>query len=301
MQVYLYYRVYTKDALYMKTMVSMIWLLDILHTIMTSAANWTYLVVYFGNASGADHITCTFIVHGFFAHRIHTVSKGNMYITGPLGLLATFRLVIALVTTAEMIRTGFFHIFVGKFAWVFTMGLASSAALDVIIAGGLCYYLRRSKSGMHSMDQVIDVLVLYTVETGLVTCLTTILSLVCWLTMSHNLIYLGLHFTISKLYANSFLATLNSRKSLRAKSQASSDRDRDGHPMPVLFPNSHSRRRFSMSRREVDVLATRTVEISVEKTIHREIDGETIEVPLDGEHSNGDDDRSSDKRSVRDL
>ncbi|THG98666.1 hypothetical protein EW026_g3548 [Hermanssonia centrifuga] len=45
--------------------------------------------------------------------------------------------------------------------------------------------------------------------------IATIASLVCWLVMPHNLVYLGLHFMISKLYANSLLASLNARKTLR--------------------------------------------------------------------------------------
>jgi hypothetical protein len=36
-----------------------------------------------------------------------------------------------------------------------------------------------------------------------------------WLTMPYNLVFLGLHFVISKLYANSLLISLNTRKALR--------------------------------------------------------------------------------------
>jgi len=45
----------------------------------------------------------------------------------------------------------------------------------------------------------------------------TLVALSCWLTMPTNLIFLALHFLISKLYANTVLATLNSRKSLRRR------------------------------------------------------------------------------------
>lgn len=40
------------------------------------------------------------------------------------------------------------------------------------------------------MDQIIDSLVLYTVESGLITCITTIVSLVCVSTL-HHLLGLG--------------------------------------------------------------------------------------------------------------
>lgn len=69
------------------------------------------------------------------------------------------------------------------------MGLSSAAALDVMIMVGLCYYLRKRKSRMSTyvpisltfflylfndiyrirMNEIIDTLVLYTVETGAIT------------------------------------------------------------------------------------------------------------------------------------
>lgn len=70
------------------------------------------------------------------------------------------------------------------------MGLGAAVTLDVIIAAGMCYYLQRSKSGLstwasllsrpfHSspftydhyyrMNELLDTLVLYTVETGAMT------------------------------------------------------------------------------------------------------------------------------------
>ncbi|KAJ3535862.1 hypothetical protein NM688_g6920 [Phlebia brevispora] len=314
MQVYLYYRLYSKDALYLKLMVTAIWLLDILHTVMVSAANWTYLIAYYGDVTESDNIIwsvavtiaitaiITFIVHCFFTNRIHASTSGTVPsddcnsnddrdvrpFTKPTPSLSCSPAIVC------RIRTGNFPSFVARFKWMFTMGLVASAVLDISIAFFLSFYLRKGKSGYSTMDQIIDALILYTVETdGFEPSLTTIVSLICWVAMSHNLVYLALHFTISKLYANSFLATLNSRKTLKVRSQASSDKDR-GHALPILFP---SRRQHT--RRDTDVLGTRTMEISVQRTIHREIDGR-VEV-LDDAPSHIEDDQSSDKRSMRDL
>ena len=70
------------------------------------------------------------------------------------------------------------------------------------------------------MDKIIDALTAYTIENGMLTCVTTVVALVCvrpvlplqhgcagreahvlaaqWLSMPTNLIFLGLHFAISK-------------------------------------------------------------------------------------------------------
>ncbi|KAG2353147.1 hypothetical protein BDR07DRAFT_738674 [Suillus spraguei] len=64
------------------------------------------------------------------------------------------------------------------------------------------------------MDRMFNSIILYTLENNALTSAATIISIVCWVTM-RNLIFLGVHFVLSKLYANSLLATLNSRKHLQ--------------------------------------------------------------------------------------
>ncbi|KAH9854487.1 hypothetical protein C2E23DRAFT_818892 [Lenzites betulinus] len=252
MQVFLYAQLYPKDRLRLKIMVFVIWLLDTVHSVMAMLANWQYLIVHFGEWDNMDNITwsvaatvaltafATFLVHCFFTHRIHTLSRHNWYITTPLVALALVRLISALISTSEMVRLHSFREFVDRYDYVFTLGLSTAASLDVLIAAGLCYFLRRGRSGFTSMDKIVDAITLYTIENGMLTCVTTVISLVCWLTMPTNLIFLGLHFAISKLYANSLLATLNARKSLLNKSQGSSA-EREHH-LPVIFPDSFARR-----------------------------------------------------------
>ncbi|KAJ7589655.1 hypothetical protein C8J56DRAFT_37419 [Mycena floridula] len=91
--------------------------------------------------------------------------------------------------------------------------------MDIIITGCLFYFLRKFRrrftSSESMMIHVVDTLTLYTLENGLLTRMTTTASLICWLKMPTNLVFLGLHFVIGKLYANSLLASLNTRKALR--------------------------------------------------------------------------------------
>jgi len=65
------------------------------------------------------------------------------------------------------------------------------------------------------LHSIIDTLILYAFEIGILTSAATVASLLCWVTLNNSLIFLGLHFVIGKLYANSLLATLNSRNELR--------------------------------------------------------------------------------------
>ncbi|KAI0689677.1 hypothetical protein C8T65DRAFT_746074 [Cerioporus squamosus] len=62
--------------------------------------------------------------------------------------------------------------------YVFTLGLATSTAIEIIFTAILCDYLRQRKNGLDSV--------------------TTAVALICWVRKSDNLVFLGLHLAINK-------------------------------------------------------------------------------------------------------
>ncbi|KIJ66630.1 hypothetical protein HYDPIDRAFT_86174, partial [Hydnomerulius pinastri MD-312] len=242
--------------------------LDTAHTALVCASIWIYLIEYFGDVSKIDTIPgsvavsnlpsitaiLTFIVHCFYTHRIHKLSRRDWRITIPLGAFSFLRLCKfrrPSVTTAEMIHMKTFSGFKAEFRWVFTLGLALSCLVDVMIAVFLCYSLRSNRKSSSSMDHVINSVILYTFENNSLTSAATVVSMICWLAMPNNLIFMGLHFVISKLYANSLLATLNARKQLQ---QERAQRGLSGE-LPVAFPGYANRYRSNYSVRESGSLA----------------------------------------------
>ncbi|EMD32503.1 hypothetical protein CERSUDRAFT_118538 [Gelatoporia subvermispora B] len=281
MQFILYFRIYPNDAFRIKSMVAAIWALDMFHTIMIYLACWDYLIRNWTNDAIFDYIPwmigvtvaltalITFIVQCFFAYRVYTVSNRNIYVTAPIAFLALLRVVFALVSMGEMIRLSSYSAFSSRYGWVFTTGLSLSSALDVLVTVSLCYFLRRSRSGFKGMNHIIDLLTLYTVQNGLLTGVTTIAALILWLALSNSLLFLTLHFCIAKLYANSLLATLNARKSLR-RAQTTVE----SHSMPVILSSDLGRLgRFSSARDASDQsgdvpMSRKPVQINVEKTVN---------------------------------
>lgn len=259
--------------------VTMVWLLDLLHGAMICLANWMYLIAYFGDPEASKRIlwpvsvtialtaTVTFLVHIFFTHRVYQLSRQRWWVAGPIGCLAVLRVVSAISCTVQMVRAGTWEKFADGSAWLFTTGLSISAVLDFLIALALIVYLQKSRTGWQAMDQVIDAIVLYTVENGLLTSIFAVLSLIFWCTMRHNLIFLAMHFAISKLYANSFLATLNARKTLQQRSHSSGSTGQ--HQLPVMFPTGIlGRGRFSTApAAPVDAIGSK-MQITIEKTVH---------------------------------
>ncbi|KAG2106942.1 uncharacterized protein F5147DRAFT_698758 [Suillus discolor] len=163
-------------------------------------------------------------------------------------------------STVEMIELQTMTAFRDKVEWVFTMGLSLSCVVDILVTAGLCFTLRRNRS-FSNMDRVINTMVLYTLENNALTSAATIISMICWVTMD-NLIFLGIHFVLSKLYANSLLATLNSRKQLQE--ERSRGLGALSNELPVAFPSRYQ----SKYSKRLD--PGNKLEINVERTIEYE-------------------------------
>jgi len=188
-QVVVYFKLYPLDPPRIKVLVLVIWFLDIAHTLFVCVALFQYLISYFGNAEMIDHITwsltltvvftavLTFLVHCFLAQRIWRLSHHNWYLTIPIITLAVLRLASASTSTAEMFSLRSFTAFKAHFRWLFTLGLTLSSAVDIIITGSLFFLLHGSRTEMGRLNLVIDSLIRYSFETGLLTCAGTIATM----------------------------------------------------------------------------------------------------------------------------
>lgn len=228
MQSFMYYNGYPEDSLRNKVMVGALWLLDTVHTVMIWTALWVYVVDGWGRAealteipwSVATTIACTgistFMAHCFFVYRLHILNHYYWFATIPILLSAVYRMATTIISTGMMAAFRTYVAYMQQCGWLFTSGLSVSTGIDIILTTYLTVLLRRSRTGYStSTDSMIRVIVVYTIQTGAVTCITTIACLVCWVVMPNNLIFLAIHFALGKLYTNSLLATLNTRKSLR--------------------------------------------------------------------------------------
>ncbi|KAI0311003.1 hypothetical protein OF83DRAFT_809511 [Amylostereum chailletii] len=226
-QTFLYFHIFPSDATRYKVLVGWIWITDAVHTVLVCTSVWDYTIVNFADPLIARRIfptiamtvsmtaIITLSVNTFYGWRIYKLSKHNWWITGPIALLSVARVGLAFTTTVEMFKTGTFPEFASKFKILFTSGLFLSAITDVLVSVARYYYLRNLKQGYSQTQEVVDSVVVYTINDGLLTCAVVIASIVCWLSMSHNFVYLGIYFTIAKFYSNSVLATLNLRNWFR--------------------------------------------------------------------------------------
>ncbi|KAF9524804.1 hypothetical protein CPB83DRAFT_860721 [Crepidotus variabilis] len=88
-------------------------------------------------------------------------------------------------------------------------------AADFLAAASLCAVLFHSRTGIQRTDSVVRILMAFSFNTGLLTCLCTTACFITYVVWPNTLIWMGLLFPKSQLYVNSLLASLNARESLR--------------------------------------------------------------------------------------
>jgi hypothetical protein len=172
------------------------------------------------------------------------------------------------------------HVLLIRTQWVFTLGLSMSSVADILITVSLFGLLQTSRTDAESINAIIDSLILYTFETGSLTCAGTIVDMACWVSMKSNLIFLGIHFVIGKLYANSLLVTLNTRRGLRRGQTIYFSRNlEDGNGL-VLNP----RRRMSRLS-DPEFFKATELQINVEQSVHYTTD---FNLKMEPGHTTGD-------------
>ncbi|KZT42651.1 hypothetical protein SISSUDRAFT_1041263 [Sistotremastrum suecicum HHB10207 ss-3] len=227
LQTYLYFNRFPHDARWMKGLVATIWCLDALHVALCTHTIYHYLIVNYGNSDAlltevwslAIQTDCNgligMMVECFFARRVLKLS-GNRYITTLIIVLAFIHFGLGVYFTVEAFVLKDFSQF-AKLTWVTCTGLGSAAAADITIAVSLVYTLQKIRTGMARTDNVITTLIVYAINTGALTSMFATVCVFCYAFMPTNFVWLAFFWVLGKLYANSLLATLNSREALRGK------------------------------------------------------------------------------------
>ncbi|KAI0706370.1 hypothetical protein C8Q76DRAFT_156810 [Earliella scabrosa] len=227
-QSYRYGRNYTKDRTILKALVATVLLLETFNTVLSAHICYYYLVsnyfeprkLLFGSWSvrllplSSGLVICT--SQSFFARRVIVV--GEMYrwvafvaialLIGELGFFAA-------ATAEAFIRPSFASF--SHVTWLISSGSGMAVTADLLLTTVLIISLRKSRTGVRRTDSMIDVLIMYSINTGLVTGIFNILSLALSIAYPDKLLYASFGIAGTKLYATSLLAALNSRQSLASR------------------------------------------------------------------------------------
>ncbi|KAK7693080.1 hypothetical protein QCA50_002645 [Cerrena zonata] len=172
------------------------------------------------------------MVQGYYIWRIWILSNNTTARNGKIILVALL-LLLLLGRLGFTIGIGVFSHFAGtwaKFQGTFApnfcvlMTNSFSAVIDGIIAISMIFLLRRNQAGFnHAMDSVLRWIIVYSVNTGAVTTVVSVIIAITYSTLKENMVFLGLVALTAKLYANTLLGMLNARRMMRNKASASAE------------------------------------------------------------------------------
>ncbi|KAJ6492950.1 hypothetical protein DFH09DRAFT_1338091 [Mycena vulgaris] len=146
-----------------------------------------------------------------FATRVYRFSERNTFITAFIVLLALGQLGVAIVFRTRLpalVDPPSLNL-----KMLATISLTLGVLTDVVTAASLCFFLWRMRTGQSSAaNSLINRLV-----TEILTTVVSLSTLLLFDFLDGNLIFAAMYFLLSKLYAVSFLATLNTRRAIRGR------------------------------------------------------------------------------------
>ncbi|KAI0822121.1 hypothetical protein BC628DRAFT_698975 [Trametes gibbosa] len=225
-QCYTYFSAYPNDRRALKSLVATVLVLETFHTILCMHICYYYLTTNYFNPAALEKavwsINLLGVVTGavilasqsFFLRRVWMIGQKFRPLVIVAGVLLVGEFGFATAVTVDTFVHPTLHN--NNQAWMNCAGVGMAVLADTILTAALIFSLHRSRTGIRRTDSLIDLLIMYSINTGLVTGVTNMLSLVFALAMPDNLIYAAIVIVATKLYANSMLAVLNSRRSLLA-------------------------------------------------------------------------------------
>ncbi|KAJ6584457.1 hypothetical protein B0H19DRAFT_1249424 [Mycena capillaripes] len=222
LQVYMYFTKHcARDPIGLKVFVGCLLTVEILHLVMLGMSYYETSITNFGDfvevfkgpwSLRAQIIIGVFLgmlVQMFYAYRIWTLSHKSPYIpvliVGALSLSIVYT-IRATITLKEFENTAD----VIPFS---TGSLSLEVVCDVLITGGMVYNLLQGRTEFSRTNRALNTLIYYTVNSGALTSVFAMCTLIFFVVSKTTLIYAFFFFILVRLYGLSFI--LNSREYVR--------------------------------------------------------------------------------------
>ncbi|EMD38773.1 hypothetical protein CERSUDRAFT_122341 [Gelatoporia subvermispora B] len=231
-----YYRRCRGDPAWLRALVAFIGLMCTFSLVTTTHAVYTFTVIYFANPIALENgswstsmlttvnAIVVVLVRFVFIQRVYKFSRGRGVITQIVSTVLVLTAALSLVDLASSIALTvriFQHSILStevvsmKILWelVFGTGIPADFLLTVL----LCFCLHNSRTGLTRTDSVINLLILYSIETGIFPALIELAGLIAFLLSPRTFIYIPFYVQIANLYLTSLVVSLNRRDVIRRK------------------------------------------------------------------------------------
>ncbi|KAI0353719.1 hypothetical protein OH77DRAFT_1426983 [Trametes cingulata] len=224
-QAYRYFRLYRSDSTFYRCTVICVLILETFQSLSIIHCCYYYLVSNYFNPTallrGSWSLQVQSVCDGavivvtqlFFAHRVYIVSVKYRAVVVAAIFFSFVALGFGGAASIMAVRVSEFSHW-SRYTWLDAAAFGGAMVSDSLTTTALIVILRKSRTGFRGTDDIVDRLVLYTVNTGLLTGVANTVAMICAVTMRDNMIYAAFATLATKLYANSLLAVLNARHSL---------------------------------------------------------------------------------------
>ncbi|GJE96047.1 hypothetical protein PsYK624_122400 [Phanerochaete sordida] len=221
-QVCIYHVAFPKDKWTPKTMVYIIYCIELAQTILVTHDCFNAYARHFGDLEGLNAaqtewlavpifsaiVSC--VVQMYYAYRLEILS-GSRWLRAVVSLIALTQGGASLAAGGQAFGIGNFSDLAKKASVSTAMWLAGWAVCDVVIALCMAYYLSRGDSGLPTTHAVITRLLRLIVGTGSLTAIMATVDLILYFAFPHEAYHGCIALVLAKLYSNSLLVLFNSR------------------------------------------------------------------------------------------
>ncbi|KAJ7054991.1 hypothetical protein C8F01DRAFT_467606 [Mycena amicta] len=236
-QTYTYFSRFPNDSRKLKLFVAFIWLCEVAHVVAVGNCLYLTTILDYDDPEKLINVPTPILVsflvngiisafiQGFFAARIYRLAKG-FYRSIPFVIwgLAVAQLVLSILPILSVSLMGPIALvdFITQQNWAVYSTMGVSVVCDSLIVFGMVYTLMRERdNAISNTVLIVDKLITWTIETGLITSTAAVLELILFATNALSWRWLAIDVLLAGLFSNTLLANLNSRSTLRAMNTAS--------------------------------------------------------------------------------
>ncbi|KAI0070721.1 hypothetical protein K474DRAFT_1713096 [Panus rudis PR-1116 ss-1] len=246
-QTYHYFQTYEKDPVWLKSLVAAVFITESVYGIFILNTTFRWLVIASEDPLTADKFSWSdpleryiyllynakpqpaktlsalqevvvVLVQIFYVRRIWKLGKHTIWLVVLTVSVVAARFACNLAISARIITSSSVTEFISNSSNIEIVDSACISAMiaDALIVGSLTYYLREMKTGskFKRSNDIVRWIMYYTVNTGVIAMLLSVVIVTTSLTIRRNFIWIALVTFKCRVYANAFLGTLNTRKLL---------------------------------------------------------------------------------------
>ncbi|KZT31358.1 hypothetical protein SISSUDRAFT_763789 [Sistotremastrum suecicum HHB10207 ss-3] len=226
-----YFRTFPRDPWLLRLTVASVTFLVTFHIAICWHFTYRYFINDFGNYgllfvplwTLSATIPVTYIAkciyHLFFLTRIWTLSGRNRVLCGLILLLEAAHVGVTMEFTTKCFQIPYWTDLISdpRTKGLATAAISLSLSCDLMITSSLCYYLHHCRTGYKRTDTLISSLILYTINSGMITAIGDLIVLGLFLGLPNNAAFIGAFEITIELCTNAILTSLNTRTRLRSR------------------------------------------------------------------------------------